>query len=118
MINQRHCNHMLLALFGLLLLVIPTPGPTTAASHAPPLVTQLADAVRRDWHGDSSALRGQGVAAQPLVEIGGLRLPATLVALRVVGDAPILPQIALLESTPWQASLLAAERPMRQTIAG
>jgi hypothetical protein len=118
MINQRHCNHMLLALFGLLLLVIPTPGPTTAAPPAPPLVTQLADAVRLDWHGDSSALRGLGAAAQPLVEIGGLRLPATLVALRVVGDAPIVPQIALLESTLWQGSLLAAERPMRQTIAG
>jgi hypothetical protein len=118
MINQRHRNPMLLALFSLLLFVIPTPGPTATAPSAPPLVTQLADAVRLDWRGDSSALRALGAAAQPLVEIGGLRLPATLVALQVAGDAPIVPQIALLESAPWQGNLPAAERPVRQTIEG
>ena len=74
--------------------------------------------MRLDWRGDPSALRALGAAAQPLVEIGGLRLPATLVALQVAGDAPIVPQIALLESAPWQGSLPAAERPVRQTIAG
>src|SRR5436190_1889373 len=64
MINQRHSNPMLLALFSLLLFVIPTPGPTAAAPPAPPLVTQLADAVRLDWRGDSSALRALGAAAR------------------------------------------------------
>ena len=118
MINRRHCNHVLLALLGLLLLVIPAPGPTAAATPAPPLVTPLAGAVRLDWRGDALALRALGAATQPLVEIGGLRLPATLVALRVTGDAPLVPQIALLQSAPWQGSLPAAERPVRQTITG
>ncbi|MEO7909411.1 MAG: C25 family cysteine peptidase [Roseiflexaceae bacterium] len=118
MINQRHCNRILLALLNLLLLVIPAPHPTAAAPSTPPLVTPLADAVRLDWHGDSAALRTLGAATQPLVELGGLRLPATLVALRVAGDAPIVPQIARLESTPWQGNVPAAERPVRQTVAG
>src|SRR5829696_5876814 len=117
MTNQRHCKHVLLALFGLLL-VLPTPGPTAAAAPAPPLVTPLAGAVRLDWRGDAPALRALGSAAQPLVEIGGLRLPATLVALRVAGDAPLVPQIALLESVLWQGNLPTIERPVRQTIAG
>src|SRR5207248_274658 len=83
----------------------------------PPLVTPLLGAVRLDWRGDTGALRGPGSAA-PLVEVGGLRLPATLVALRVNGDAPLVPQIALLQSAPWQGSLPAIVRPLRQTIAG
>src|SRR5215213_5446986 len=118
MINQRHCNQIVLVLFSLLLLVIPAPQPTAAAPPPPPLVTPLADAVRLDWRGDSAALRALGAATQPLVEIGGLRLPATLVALRVAGDAPLVPQIALLESVPWQGNLATIERPVRQTIAG
>jgi len=119
MINRRHRHRMLLALFGLLLLVPRAPGPTAAAAlPAPPLVTPLAGAVRLDWRGAPDVLRGLAAAAQPPVEIGGLRLPATLVALRIAGDAPIAPRIALLESAPWQGSLPAAERPVRQTIAG
>ncbi len=118
MINLQHCYRMVLALFSLLLLVIPAPGPAAAAPPTPPLVTPLAGAVRLDWHGASAALQTMGTATQPLVEIGGLRLPATLVALRVAGDTPLVPQIALLESVPWQGSLPAAERPVRQTIAG
>src|SRR4051812_43731656 len=102
MINQRHCNHVLLALFSLLLLVSPTPVPAAVAAPAPPLVTSLNGAVRLDWRGDAPALRALGAATQPLVEIGGLRLPATLLALRVAGDAPLVPQIARLESAPWQ----------------
>jgi len=118
MINQRHSSQMLLMLFGMVLLILPAPRPIAAAPSAPPLVTQLADAVRLDWGGDAPALRGIDTATQPLVEIGGLRLPATLLALRVVGDAPIVPQIALLESAPWQGSLPAVERLVRQTITG
>ena len=115
MINRRHCNYVLLALLGLLL-IIPAPSPTTAAAPAPPLVTPLAGAVRLDWRGDAPALRALDAATQPLVEIGGLRLPATLVALRVAGDAPLAPQVTLLESAPWQGHLPTAERPVRQTI--
>src|SRR5438128_12165713 len=111
MIAQRHCNRMVLALFSLLLLVIPAPGSTAAAPPDPPLVTPLAGAVRLDWHGAPAALRALGAVGQPLVEIGGLRLPATLVALRVAGGASLVPQIALLESTSWQGSLPSAERP-------
>jgi hypothetical protein len=117
MINRRYCNHVLLALFGLLL-VIPVPSPAAAAAPTPPLVTPLAGAVRLDWGGDAPAMRALGTATQPLVEIGGLRLPATLIALRVAGDAPLVLQIARLESTPWRGSPPAAERPVRQTITG
>jgi hypothetical protein len=118
MINQRHRNRMLLAFFSLLLFVPPVPSPAATAPPPPPLVTPLAGAVRLDWRGAPAALRALGTATLPLVDIGGLRLPATLVALRVAGDAPIRPQIGLLESTPWQGNLPTAERPTRQTIAG
>ncbi|MDQ2997548.1 MAG: hypothetical protein M3R61_10890, partial [Chloroflexota bacterium] len=118
MINQRHCNQIVLALFSLLLFVLPAPHPTAAAPPTPPLVTPLADAVRLDWRGDPAALRALGAATQPLLEIGGLRLPATLVALRIAGDAPLVPQIARLESAPWQGILPAVERPVRQTSDG
>src|SRR5215204_490732 len=98
MINRQHFSHVLLALLGLLL-IVPSSSPTTAAAPTPPLVTPLAGAVRLDWRGDAPALRMRGVATRPLVEIGGLRLPATLLALQVAGDAPLVPQITLLEST-------------------
>jgi hypothetical protein len=118
MINQQYYTRVLFALFGLLLLAIPTPAPNAAAAPAPPLVTALAGAVQLDWRGNAPALRSLSATEQQLVEIGGLRLPATLVALRIAGDAPIVPQITLLESAPWQGRLPTAERPARQTIAG
>jgi hypothetical protein len=118
MINRRYCNRMLLAIFGLLLLISPAPTPTIAAASTPPLVTPLAGAVRLDWRGDTGALRELDDGARPLVEIGGLQVPAALIALQAAGDAPLVPQITRLESAPWQGSLPAAKRPARQTIAG
>ncbi len=42
--------------------------------------------------------------------IGGVQLPAPLVALRIAGDAPAAPRIDLLTSVPWRGALPAAER--------
>jgi hypothetical protein len=118
MINRRRCSHLLLALFSLLLLVSHAPLPAAAAPPAPPLVTPLPGGVRLEWQGAQAALRSLGATDQPLVEIGGLRLPATLLALRVIGDTPIRPRIEGLASAPWQGQLLPSEPPERRTLAG
>ncbi|HEU5100922.1 MAG TPA: C25 family cysteine peptidase [Roseiflexaceae bacterium] len=116
MTNLRYLQPILAILAAFVPLSIPAPTPSAAAPPAP-LVTTIDGAVRLDWQApsDPGSLRA---ADQPLVEIDGLRLPARLVALRVAGDAPIVPQFELLESAPWQGQLAVAERPVRQTIDG
>jgi hypothetical protein len=119
MITKRYLQRILAALSAtLLLVIIPAPIPSAAAPAAPPLVTALDGAVRLEWHASPAQLRSLDAAGQPLVEIGGLRLPATLLALRVAGDAPITPQLDRLDSAPWQGQLPAAQRAVRQTIEG
>ncbi|KPV49498.1 hypothetical protein SE17_32290, partial [Kouleothrix aurantiaca] len=46
----------------------------------------------------------QANGAAPLVTIGGVRLPARLVALRVDGEAPLLPRIERVVSAAWAGS--------------
>src|SRR5262249_36402873 len=118
MSDKRYLRRMLAVLLTSVLLSKPAPFPVGATSPMPPLVTPLDGAVRLEWRGGSAALRALGAPAQPLIEIGGLRLPAALLALRVAGDAPLAPRIELLESAPWQGQLLAAERTARQTVDG
>ena len=47
--------------------------------------------------------------AWPLVEIGGLRLPAQLIALRVEGEAAIRPVIEAVSSVAWHGQLRPVE---------
>lgn len=51
----------------------------------------------------------QASGAAPLVTIGGVRLPARLVALRMAGDAPLLPRIERVVSEAWAGSPALAE---------
>lgn len=119
MITKRYLQRILTTLTSSLsLLFLPAPVPSAAAPAAPPLVTVLDGVLRLEWHAAPAQLRSLDAAGQSLVEIGGLRLPAMLLALRVAGDAPIVPQLDRLESTPWQGHLPATQRPVRQTIEG
>jgi hypothetical protein len=52
------------------------------------------------------------------VEIGGARLAAKLVALRLPDDAPSMPRIERLSSVAWPGSLSAAPAIVPQTTAG
>jgi hypothetical protein len=117
---RRHHLLVLIALLSSWLLSAPVFANAPAAPSSPPILTALAGAVRLEWRGAPAALRrmGDSAPAQPLVTIGGLLLPAPLIALRVAGDAPIMPRIELLDSVPWRGSLPAAEQPAPQTIDG
>jgi uncharacterized repeat protein (TIGR01451 family) len=56
---------------------------------------------------ETDAQGGYGeLDAWPLVEIGGLRLPARLLALRLDGDAAVRPRIESVSSVAWHGQLL------------
>lgn len=103
---------------------LPAPARVQAGQDEPLHLTESPGGVRIEWHG---AVRhaGQGfqpdapsIPGWPLVEIGGAQLPARLVALRLSDDAPATPHFVQLESVPFLGTLLAANTPIPQTIAG
>ncbi len=73
-----------------------------------------------EWTNTSANSQTQASALPdlPLVEMGGVRLPAHLLALHVSGSAAIVPQIDQLAAQPWHGALLAADQPIPQTIDG
>jgi hypothetical protein len=115
MTTHHHYVLILLALLGISLLSAPVFAGVSADPSTPPRITALAGAVRLEWRGAESAMRARD---QPLVTISGVRLPAQLVALRIDGDAPIMPRIDALTSAPWQSNLSIADQPIPQTIDG
>lgn len=100
---------ILLLLLGACLLA--PAGGVSAQPGGPPTVTPLAGGVRIEWR-PAASLAASAPAGQPLVTIGGVRLPARLVALRVAGDGPLAPRVETLASVPWSGTALAAERPI------
>ncbi len=54
----------------------------------------------------------------PLVDIGGVRLPARLMALRLPDGVPATPQFAQLESVPWSGDLDSGAKVVPQTVDG
>lgn len=105
-------NPLILAL---LLLGLLLPATSRAAPADTPRVLQQGGGVQLEWNGAPAALENP---AATLVAIGGSRLPAQLVALRVAGSAPIAIHIDHLSSAPWSGALAPAERPVPQLPGG
>lgn len=55
------------------------------------------------------------LAGWPLVEFGGVRLPARLLALEVDRPDPLTPQVEQLTAAPWSGALSAVAAPVPQT---
>ncbi|MBK9711591.1 MAG: hypothetical protein IPO81_09745 [Kouleothrix sp.] len=107
--DNRLCHALLLAL---LCVCLSLPAAAAGAGPGePPLLTPLPGELRLAWRGAPAALGAlaAGTPAQPLVTIGGLRLPAPLLTLRIAGEGPVAPRVDLLESTPWRGALPAVE---------
>ncbi len=111
-----------LGLFGILFLLalFHLPSAIVSADTGEPRVTAIADGVQLDWNGALPAMRAlsAGASAAPLVTIGGVQLPARLVALRVTGTAPLAPRIVRGTSVPWSGTALATPKFIPQTAAG
>lgn len=102
-----------------LLLGALAPAPTWAAGPPePPQLSRIPGGVRVTWRGAPAALRELAAPRGQLVEIGGQRLPARLIALRIVGGAPLAPQIERLASAPWRGAVPAADQPIPQLPGG
>jgi hypothetical protein len=108
-----------LVLLAIMSLALATP----AALQAEPTdllhITTLDDGMHFRWrlpHGSFSILSSQ--SSIPEVEIGGARLPAKLVALRLVDGTPAVPQIHRLDSQPWAGAIRSVDPLIPQTIAG
>jgi hypothetical protein len=110
--------HVVLLLALLLAPALLSPSSIMAAPGDPPRVTTFDGGVVVEWYGAQAALRQAGGAAQELTTLGGVRVPAQLVVLRVAGDALVVPQIELLTSRPWSGTLPAAELIVPQTVGG
>lgn len=78
------------------------------------------DGVQVSWHGSVGQNRAGApeLADWPLVEFGAARLPARLIALRVVGTDALAPQIERLTHTAWSGTLQPVAAPQPQTSEG
>jgi hypothetical protein len=96
-----------------------------AVQAQPSLSADLQIAVRPDgvhlaWQGRLGRDRAGAPLLEgwPLVEFGGVQLPARLIALRVAGAAPVTPQIERLAHAAWSGALTASPAPTPQTSSG
>ncbi|NOK64421.1 MAG: hypothetical protein GFH27_549445n13 [Chloroflexi bacterium AL-W] len=76
--------------------------------------------VRLEWQDTNVSIQGGSPQEPnlPLVEIGGVQMPARLVALSVHNDTPIQPHIERLASIPWGGKLASAEQIVPQSDGG
>lgn len=93
---------------------------TTDEAGAALEVSVQGDTVLLEWRAGQEGTRTQASALPdlPLVEMGGMRLPAALVALRVPADAVVNPKLEQVESLPWVGTLSPADVPIPQTSTG
>jgi hypothetical protein len=133
-ISRRVRTSVLPVLLVLAFLWVPMPTAADAgraasaeAQAVPPArltVTAGPDEVRIDWQGavaqdaaGAPVIAGEAPAGglQP-VEIGGLRVPARLVAVRVPDGAAVTPRIQAITAAPWLGALPKATRTATETI--
>lgn len=97
---------------------------TSTAVHAqdnsPIRIIPEADRVRLEWKDTRVSLQSGNPPEPelPLVEIGGVQMPAQLVSLHVHNDAPIQPTVERLASIPWGGTLDSVEQVVPQNDAG
>jgi hypothetical protein len=113
----------MVVLLAVMLLSLVAPATTRAEPTDPLLISARTDGVHLEWRLTSSSFsilnRPEGARFSILgVEIGGARLPAQLLALRLAPDAPAAPRIDRLESIPWTGAIQAAYSPVPQAGAG
>jgi hypothetical protein len=104
------------------LFVAGMPPVTNAQTEPQPAVSVSADdhATHLEWIDNTVGKRSQATIEPdlPLVEIGGLRLPAHLVAVRVAGDDKLMPRVEQVETVPWVGPVRAIETPIPQNDSG
>src|SRR5262245_9950952 len=108
-----------LALLAMVLLGLATPTMLRAEPTGPLEIAARIDGMHLHWNlpsGSFSKLSSQFLI--PDVEIGGLRLPAKLVALRFADGVPAAPRIDRLESVPWAGAIRSVDAPIPQTSTG
>src|SRR5262245_44023917 len=110
---------LMLALLAIVPLGLAMPA-TLRAEPADPLeIAARADGTHLYWYlppGSFSILNVQ--FSIPDIEIGGVRLPAKLVAVRLADGTPAVPRIDQLESMPWTGMIHFVDSIVPQTIAG
>jgi hypothetical protein len=113
---------LLVAVFAALLLPSLAWVPPAAGAPAAdgPLVGETNGGVRVQWGGALPALRAldAGAPAAPLVTIGGVQVPAQLIALRITGTAPAELRIGRAAGVPWRGAVLPAQHYVPQTADG
>lgn len=82
-------------------------------------ISASATGIQLQWNAPSNAFsQTASTLALVPVEIGGVLLPAHLIALQLLNDAPLVPQIEQLSSVPWSGVLPSAAAPPPQTASG
>lgn len=111
---------LIVALGALAPALTPPAPPAQAAAPAPPQLTPVPGGLRIEWAGAPEALRALRAGRDPgaLATIGGVRLPAQLIALTLAGDAQLAPQIEQLASEPWAGPIVAAQPPTPRLADG
>ncbi|MFN8567511.1 MAG: C25 family cysteine peptidase [Kouleothrix sp.] len=120
MTTMKYISRMFLigvCLAGVALVQLPA---ARAGAPEPPQITPLAGGVRVVWAGAAGALRdlSRHPDSPALATIGGVRLPAQLVALQIAGTGAVAPRIEQLASEPWSGSVPAAEIAIPQLAGG
>jgi hypothetical protein len=106
------------------LLALAAPPGIQVASAEWSRISAQPDGVRIEWSGsvrsttNAAGSFAPSIPGWPLVEIGGVRLPAQLMALRLPDGAPAAPRIVRLESVPWAGDLDTSAAAIPQTVDG
>lgn len=126
--NRRTLTFLTALLLMLTVSLVGAPIFTRATVRAEPAtppelrVTTEQDRVRLEWSSDPAATpQATSLPDLPLVEIGGLQLPAELVALRITGEDAIVPRLEHIAAVPWAgtaAAIRAVPSPVPQPIDG
>ncbi|HEX9371101.1 MAG TPA: hypothetical protein VF897_08845, partial [Roseiflexaceae bacterium] len=116
---MANIQHLKIVFLASVLLGLSIPAGARAEPAEPLRVITQADGVHLEWRsapGSFSTLNAQ--FSIPTIEIGGLRLPAWLIALSLADQAPVAPRIDALESAPMAGALSSAGAPILRPPGG
>lgn len=127
---MRHLVTTILVFLSLNTWLVSSHSVARADSDAEPYVHLLtsSDGVRLEWDAalNTSGTQALALSDLPLVQIGGVRIPAYVVALRmprlphltIRAQASVPVSIDYLEDIPWDGFVESADMPIPQTLAG